>query len=145
MPRSSQISNGERDYSHRDVVDKLGIKPGHALALAGDAGYLEAELLARILDRLGRPLAETGEPLDIALVELNDQTDPVATLAFWRQRLRPNGGIWLLTRKRGRPGYVDQTVLIYAGPAAGVVDNKICSVSDTISAMRFVIRRSDRK
>src|SRR5689334_7902771 len=101
MPRSTQAATGERDYSHRDLVDKLGIKPGHALALAGDAGYLEAEVMARILDRLGRPLAEPGEPLDLALVEVDSQTDPVATLASWRQRLRPNGGIWLLTRKRG--------------------------------------------
>src|SRR6476620_2613206 len=118
----------ERDYSHRDVVDKLGIKPGHALALAGEAGYLDAELRARILDRIGRPLAETDEPLAVALVEVAEGTDAVATLASWRELLRPTGGIWLLTRKRGKPGYVDQNRLIDAGPAAGVVDNKICSV-----------------
>lgn len=135
----------ERDYSHRDAVDKLGIKPGHALALAGEAGYLDAELRARILDRIGRPLAETDEPLDVALVEVDERTDAVATLSSLRERLRPTGGIWLLTRKRGKPGYVDQNRLIDAGPAAGVVDNKVCSVSDTISAMRFVIRRVDRK
>jgi hypothetical protein len=135
----------ERDYSHRDVVDKLGIKPGHALVLAGAHDYLDAELRARILDRIGRPPAEDGEPLDVALVEVDDRTDAVTTLARWRERLRPAGGIWLLTRKRGRPGYVDQNLLIAAGPAAGVVDNKVCSVSDAISAMRFVIRRIDRK
>ena len=135
----------EKDYSHRDVVDKLGIKPGDALALAGENGYLDAALRARILDRIGRPLAEDGEPLDIALVEVDDRTDAVGTLARWRERLRPAGGIWLLTRKRSRPGYVDQNLLIAAGPAAGVVDNKVCSVSDSVSAIRFVIRRIDRK
>ena len=77
------------------------------------------------------------------VIQLN--TNPVATLTAWRKRLRPTGGIWLLTRKRGQPNYVDQTNLILAGPAAGAVDNKICSVSDTISAMRFVIRKVDRK
>ena len=135
----------ERDYSHRDVVDKLGIRPGHALALAGDDGYLDADLRARILDRIGRPLAEDGEPLDIALVEVGDRTDAVATLKQWRERLQPAGGIWLLTRKRGRPGFVDQNLLIAAGPVARLVDNKICSVSESIGAMRFVIRRIDRK
>lgn len=145
MAGQNLAASRERDYSHRDVVDKLGIKPGHALALAGDAGYLEPDVLARILDRIGRPLADPDEFLDLALIEVGEQTDPVARLSSWRERLRPTGGIWLLTRKRGQPGYVDQNVLILAGSAAGVVDNKICSVSDTISAMRFVIRKIDRK
>ena len=43
-----------------------------------------------------------------------------------------------------QPGYVDQNDLIAAGGPAGLVDNKVCSVSDTVSAMRFVIRRVDR-
>src|SRR5437764_98260 len=53
-------------------------------------------------------------------------------------------GIWLLTPKRGQPGYLDQRDLILAGPTAGVVDNKTCSVSDTTSGIRFVIRKIDR-
>nr|MBA2451381.1 DUF3052 family protein [Chloroflexota bacterium] len=68
----------------------------------------------------------------------------VALLETWKPRLQPNGGIWLLTPKRGQPGYVDQRELIAAGLAAGLVDNKVCSVSDTTSAMRFVIRKADR-
>jgi hypothetical protein len=39
---------------------------------------------------------------------------------------------------------VDLRELIGAGPAAGLVDNKSCSVSDTTSGMRFVIRLADR-
>ena len=135
----------EKNYTHRDVLDKLGIKPGDALALAGENGYLDAALRSRILDRIGRPLAQDDENLDVALVEVDEGADVVATLKQWRKRLAPAGGIWLLTRKRGWPGYVDQNLLINAGPAARVVDNKICSVSDNVSAMRFVIRRVDRK
>ncbi len=70
--------------------------------------------------------------------------DVVALLQHWRSRLEPAGGIWLLTPKRGQPGYVDQRDLIAAGLAAELVDNKVCSVSDTTSAMRFVIRKRDR-
>jgi hypothetical protein len=134
----------ERDYSHRDVVDKLGIKPGVAVAFDAAPCALPADLQARVLARAGRAAAEADERCDVVLVGADASTDATAVLARWRQRIEPAGGIWLLTPKRGQPGYVDQTELILAGPGAGLVDNKICSVSDTISAMRFVIRKADR-
>ena len=135
----------EVDYSHRDVLDKLGIKPGHAVALADEGFPIDPLLSERILDRLGRDLGDSEEPLDVVLAGVTDASDPVAVLARWKPRLAPNGGIWLLSPKRKQPGYVDQTLLIAAGAEAGLVDNKVCSVSDTTSAMRFVIRKQDRK
>ena len=134
----------ERDYSHRDVLDKLGIKPGHTVALDPRAGQLEPALAARILDRTGRSVADGSHPVDVALVTLDGTHDAAQVLKCWRARISPAGGIWLLTPKRGQPGYVDQRDLIEAGKLAGVVDNKVCSVSDTMSAMRFVIRKQDR-
>jgi hypothetical protein len=135
----------ERDYSHRRVVDKLGIKPSHAVALDTGAGPLDAGLETAILEQTGRPLAEYDELVDVALVTVKEAIDPVAMLERWKPRMQPDGGIWLLTPKRGRPGYVNQDSLIPAGRAAGLVDNKICSVSETTSAMRFVLRKEDRK
>ena len=134
----------ERDYSHRDVVDKLGIKPGFAVAFEPAPAQIDAALRERALNRAGRPAAADGEPVDVVLVGADASTDVEAVLSRWRGRIDPAGGIWLLTPKRGQAGYVDQRELILAGPAAGVVDNKICSVSDTISGMRFVIRKIDR-
>ena len=134
----------EKDYSHRDVVDKLDIKPGFAVAFAADPLAIDAALRARVLERTGRDPAADDEPVDVVLIGATDATDAQATLKRWRARIDQAGGIWLLTPKRGQPGYVDQRDLIEAGPGAGVVDNKICSVSDTLSAMRFVIRKTDR-
>ena len=131
----------EKDYSHRDVVDKLGVKPGHAVAVVGSC---DPRLEARVLERTGRGPAEPDELADVVLIWADAATDAVSTLQEWKARIEPNGGIWLLTPKRTQPGYVDQTELIEAGKEAGVVDNKICSVSDTTSAMRFVIRKVDR-
>jgi hypothetical protein len=51
----------------------------------------------------------------------------------------------VLTPKRGLPGYVNTADLIPLGAAAGLVDNKVCSVSERVSGMRFVIRRVDRR
>ncbi len=98
----------------------------------------------RIIERTGRPPATEDEALDIVLAVIDETSDAAALLKKWRQYLTPNGGIWLLTAKRGQPGYVDQRELIAAGQQAEVVDNKVCSVSPTMSAMRFVIRKKDR-
>jgi len=135
----------ERDYSGRDVVDKLGVRAGQAVALDERAWELDGDLRGRILSRAHRPPASGGEPLDLVLVSVADTTDVVEVLRRWRVTLKPAGAIWLLSPKRGRPGYVDQRHLIAAGAEAGLVDNKSCSVSDAISAMRFVIRRRDRQ
>jgi hypothetical protein len=138
------LAQKERDYSHRDVVDKLGIKPGHALAFDQAPLPVDPALRARALDKAGRAEAAADEPVDVVLVGADASTRVETVLAKWRRRIDQAGGIWLLTPKRGQQGYVDQTELILAGPAAGVVDNKTCSVSDTVSGIRFVIRKVDR-
>ena len=57
--------------------------------------------------------------------------------------IEPNGAIWVIRPKGGRSALRD-TDLIGAGLAAGLVDNKIASFSDTHGAMRFVFRLRDR-
>lgn len=134
----------EKNYQDRDLLDKLGIKPGHAVAFTNAAQEFDPHLSQRIIARTGRPPATEDEALDIVLAVIDETSDAVALLKKWRQHLTPSGGIWLLTAKRGQPGYVDQRDLIAAGQQAEVVDNKVCSVSPTMSAMRFVIRKKDR-
>ena len=134
----------ERDYSHRDVVDKLGVKPGVAVAFDESEAALDPDLRERVLARSGRPIADAAEPADVVLIAAHADTDARAVLAAWKARLMPDGGIWLLTPKRTQPGYVDQRLLIQAGLDVGLVDNKSISVSDTTSGMRWVIRRRDR-
>ena len=126
------------------MVDKLGIKPGHVVAFDARPCPIPPDLRAQALERAGREIASADEPVDVVLVGADASTDVHAVLTAWRVRMDPAGGIWLLTPKRGQPGYVDQRELIMAGPAAGVVDNKICSVDNHTSAMRFVITRTDR-
>lgn len=134
----------EKDYRDRDIVDKLGIKPGHAVVFAHEAGAINSNLCQRIMERTGRAPASEDEVADVVLAAIDETSDAVAVLKKWRAHLVPNGGIWLLTVRRGQPGYVDQRELIEAGQRAEVVDNKICSVSPAVSAMRFVVRKKDR-
>jgi hypothetical protein len=141
----------EKDYSHRDVLDKLGLKPGHAVRAVGGG---DKALLARVRERVGVALRAGGlvraGQADVVLYWPRRADEITPTLAGLCQGIVDNGGIWVFTAKRGQRSasgmdYLNHADLIPLGLAAGLVDNKICSVSDTESAMRFVIRKKDRQ
>lgn len=136
----------EKDYSHRDVLDKLGLKPGLAVRVAGKG---DPALLARVRARVGRGLVRRGLA-DVVLYWPRGAGEITPTLAELRGAIVENGGIWVFTAKRDQRsasgmGYLNQSDLIPLGLAAGLVDNKTCSVSEAESALRFVIRKKDRK
>ena len=111
-------------------------------------GGRDKALLARVRAKVRRGLIRTGLA-DVVLYWPKTAAEITPTLAELRQGLVQNGGIWVLTAKRDQTsasgmGYLNQTDLIPLGLAAGLVDNKSCSVSDSESGMRFVIRKQDR-
>ena len=141
---SQETPMPEKNYRDRGILEKLGIQPGHVVAFAHEAQEIDPNLSQSILERTGLFPTTKDEAFDIVLAVIDETTDAVEVLKKWREQLAPSGGIWLLTAKRGQLGYVDQRELIAAGQQAGVVDNKVCSVSPTLSAIRFVIRKKDR-
>ena len=56
--------------------------------------------------------------------------------------MKPAAGLWVVYPK-GRKD-ITQAQVMAAGLAAGLVDNKVCSFSETHTALRFVIRLKDR-
>ena len=136
----------ENDYSHRDVLDKLGLKPGFAVRVVGGG---DKALLARVREKVGRAPVRRGLA-DVVLYCPRMVSEITPRLAELRSGIVEAGGIWVFTAKRGQRSaagmdYLNTSDLIPLGLAAGLVDNKICSVSDTESAMRFVIRKKDRQ
>jgi len=134
------------DYSHRDVTDKLGLKPGQAVRVVGKG---DKALLARTRERIGRKLAGEGTLAEVILYWPKTIEEITPTLAKLRADITPNGGIWVITAKRNQKSasgmsYLNQDALIPLGLAARLVDNKTCSISDSESGMRFVIRIKDR-
>ena len=117
------------------LLDKLGVRPGMRIALieVDDAG-----IRPRIADRTsdvteGWPLPDT----DIVLIGADtiDALEPLEALAT---RIRPNGAIWVVSRK-GRGATLRDVDVIDAARAAGLVDNKVASFSETHTALRLVI------
>ena len=143
----------DKDYSHRSVVDKLGLKPGDRVVWVGVSSRAAdvRDLAAQIRERVGKASAASA---DVILYWPKTLEEVVPTLIELKERLEPAGGIWVITAKKGTPsapgraangaGYLKQDSLIPLGKAAGLVDNKICSLSDCESAMRFVIPKDQR-
>ncbi len=126
--------------STRPLLDKLGVKPGSKIAILNleDAGFIKL-----LKDRTSDIV--TGKPrskVDLVFVGAEDVAGlrKLVELKTW---IEPNGAIWVIRPKGGRSALRD-TDVIDAGLAAGLVDNKIASFSDTHGAMRLVFRLRDR-
>jgi hypothetical protein len=124
----------------RPLIDKLGVKAGAKVAIVNvDDDAFIALLRTRTQDiSEGKPSA----PCDLVFLGADTPQDlkRVEELKGW---IEPNGAIWVIRTKGGRAAIRD-TDVIAAGLAAGLVDNKIASFSETQGAMRLVFRVRDR-
>jgi hypothetical protein len=127
-------------YSTRPLLDKLGVKPGSKVALfdLDDQDFISL-LEQRTTDIVrGRPRT----PVDLVFMGASDEAD-LRRLKDVKKWIEPNGAIWVV-RPKGDRAAIKDTDVIAAGLAAGLVDNKIASFSDTHGAMRLVFRLRDR-
>ncbi len=130
----------ERVYT-TPLLDKLGVRPGMRVAIVGEIHDepperfdFESELQGRTSDiAVGRPKPDTDVVLFAA-----DSAAELAGLAGIRPRIRPNGAIWVVSRK-GRAATLRDVEVIAAAREHGLVDNKVVSFSPTRTALRLVI------
>lgn len=128
------------DYSHRSLVQKLGLSPGQRIEVVGDVGL---GLRKDVKEAIGRGLVKSGE-LDGAIVMIEALGEAEDVFAEYRPRLRDTGCLWLITRKRRHENYVNQMHLVPFAKQRGMIDNKTCSIDDERSGIRFVIPRALR-
>jgi len=133
-------------YAAKDVTDKLGIRAGQRVRIVGKG---DRALLTKVRAKIGRRFVGERTRAEIILYGPASPDEITPMLKKLKDQIEPNGGIWVIGAKRGREAdshapYLPDSVLIPLGLAAGLVDNKVCSVSDHESAMRFVIRKQDR-
>jgi len=130
-----------RDYSHRTVAQKLGIKPDQRVVISGDVG---SELRREVIAALGRGVARSHQ-LDGAIVLISSIAEAERCLDSYRPRLDDAGYLWIITRKRGHDDYVNQMALVPEARRRGLIDNKTCSVDESRSGIRFVVPRAERR
>jgi len=153
----------------KSLLDKLGVKAGMRVLVLGveDEGFL-ADLRERTddvdvegasysarpfgpaQDRLTRASGRAGpglvagttpEGYDSVFVAVEGPQD-LDQLAILKRAIQPDGAVWAVFRK-GRTGFNENDVL-RGGLEAGLVDVKVVRFSDTHTASKFVIRRSER-
>jgi hypothetical protein len=129
------------DYSHRSLVQKLGVREGDRVEVSGDVGQ---GVRKDVKEVTGRGLVKSGE-LDGAIVLVESLEEAEQCLDSYRPRLRDDGYLWLITWKRGHDAYVNQMHLVPPAKERALIDNKTCSVDDDRSGIRFVIPRALRK
>jgi hypothetical protein len=117
------------------VLDKLGVKPGQLVALRGQP---PDPILAAELAR-GGVAGEAGSDADLVLLVADSIADLDAVSGIAKD-LGPKSGLWIIYPKGRRD--ITQEDVFAAGRGAGLVDNKVCAVSPTHTALKFVRRKA---
>ena len=117
------------------LIDKLGVKPDSRVSLLGvkDADF-EKQLAGRTGDVARGRLRKDCDLIFYAA----DSLAALEKLERLKRTLKPNGAIWVVSLK-GRLARIKDVDVIRAAVAAGLVDNKVVSFSDTHTALRLVI------
>ena len=130
------------------LLDKLGVKEGTRVTvvtpkgLHPHAGGLDDDFV-HSLELRGASVRRGRKGKDADLVFLGAETlADLKNAAGLATLMHPAGGIWIFYPK-GRKDLREADVMA-AGRAAGWNDNKTCRVSETHTALRFVIPLADR-
>jgi hypothetical protein len=124
----------ERDYSHRTLVEKLGIKPDQRVAVLG----VEDPEFQRDLEVIIPDYFRGNRIGDVDLIFFSAEAkEDLSKLKSLARSICKSGGIWVVYPK-GQT-HIREIDVINAGKSAGLTDNKVVRFSATHTALRFVI------
>jgi hypothetical protein len=115
------------------LMEKLGVKPGLAVAVADvEAKAFLAELAKAAPDA---HKGEPARPVDLLFLGIRGRGD-LDRIASVVRLVRPDGGLWVVYPKGRRD--IRESDVLEAGRAAGLKDVKVARVSTELTALRFV-------
>jgi len=132
-------------YSGTPLPRKLGVKPGHAVAvLGGPAGFADG-LAALSGADVAQDLPAAGL-LDVIVTFVSWREEFETQLPGLRERMTPACGLWIAWPKPAARVPTDMTEHVVREVAlpTGLVDNKVCAIDEVWSGLRLVIRRELR-
>jgi len=131
-------------YSGTPLPKKLGIKEQFRVAFLD----LPPDVRAELKDALKNcRIAKDGkEPLDFAMVFVKSAAELKKKFGEMSKQLAPAGMLWVSWPKKasGVATDLDENEVRRIGLEAGLVDVKVCAVSEVWSGLKFVIRVKDR-
>ena len=130
-------------YSGTPLPKKLGIKPGFRTQIANAPAEVVAELAGALAEC---KVVDDGSGLDFAMLFTKSQAELKKEFSRMAQRLSPAGMLWVSWPKKssGVATDVDENLVREIGLKAGLVDVKVCAVTDVWSGLKFVRRVKDR-
>jgi len=135
------MSAAPSGYSGTPLARKLGIKPGHRLALLGAPDGFEKETLGQLPEDV-RVSRRAGARADVIVSFHTARAELERRLPALRAMMEPAAGLWIAWPKRASkvPTDITEDVLREIALPTGLVDNKVCAVDETWSGLRLVIR-----
>jgi hypothetical protein len=132
-------------YSGTPLPKKLGIKPGHRVALDGAPPDF-SRTLGALPEGVALVAASQRGPFDVVVTFSSSAAKLETRLAALAKKLDPAGSLWAAWPKKasGVPTDLTEGIVQKLGLALGLVDNKVCAIDDTWSGLRFVVRLADR-
>ena len=131
-------------YSGTPLPKKLGIKDGFRVSLIEPPSEVVTELKSSLENCT---IAHDGKsPLDFAVLFAKSSTALKTDFGRVTKNLAPAGMLWVSWPKKasGVPTDLNENIVREIGLAAGLVDVKVCAVTDVWSGLKFVRRLKDR-
>jgi hypothetical protein len=140
LPKNpSKPRDPERDYSHRTLAEKLGIKQGQRIAVLG----VEDAEFQRDLEAIVPDYSRGDRISDADLIFFSAEAkQDLSKLKSLSRSICKSGGIWVVYPK-GQT-HIREIDVINAGKSAGLTDHKVVRFSATHTALRFVIPLAKR-
>lgn len=130
----------QEQVSTRSLMDKLGVKAFQRISVLGiDDEAFWAQLAAQAEDVVKDRLRKESDLIFFAA----DSRSGLQQLARLKTYLVSNGAIWVVSLK-GKAAKLKDVDVIAAAKAAGLVDNKVVSFSETHTSLRLVIPVNQR-
>jgi hypothetical protein len=131
-------------YSGTPLAKKLGIKDGFRVALLHVPDEVKTELRNAFMKCRRETVA--SRDLNFILLFAKSLTVLRVELLSAAKALAPAGMLWISWPKKssGVPTDLTEDVIRRSGLAAGLVDVKVCAVSEVWSGLKFVIPVKDR-
>jgi hypothetical protein len=131
-------------YSGTPLAKKLGIKPNFRMVLIAMPNDVRAELQAALAEC--HITKDVDGPLDFIHLFCQSRADLQREMKRAHRALAPAGMLWISWPKKtsGVPTDLTENIIRDFGLSIGLVDVKVCAVSDVWSGLKFVIRVKDR-
>ncbi|HTR23588.1 MAG TPA: hypothetical protein VMI10_06355 [Terriglobales bacterium] len=131
-------------YSGTPLPKKLGIKEGFRVALLNAPAEVKSEIASALKECSILKLAAGS--LDFVFLFAKTRASLEADIVSAAHSLAPAGMLWISWPKKssGVASDLDESIVRRLGLDAGLVDIKVCAVTDIWSGLKLVIPVKDR-